>query len=99
MFSGKLAFWLGVALVFSSIISVVFAFAIGGKPEVIESSRVLSIFAAILSLIITLSAPLSFFTGIYISIRYKEWKIWKMLVLFYFLTFLFFLIGEFLFPH
>jgi hypothetical protein len=97
--SGKWTIRFGVVLVIATVLSVIFAFAIGGNADVITSSFLLSIFANVLSVIFTLSGPLSFFLGIYTVIKHKEWSICKPLIILYIFTFLIFLLGEFLFQH
>jgi len=97
--AGKWAIGFGFALVVSMVLSVVFALLIGGDSKVVENNIFLSTVAAILSIIFTLSAPLSFFVGVYAIIRHKEWAIIKPLAIFYLATLIMFLIGEFTFPH
>lgn len=97
--SGKLAVGFGAALAASTALSLIFAFLIKGDAAVIESSPLLTLLANTLSIIFSLSAPLSFFTGVYTIIKHKEWSIWKPLAILYSLTFIIFLLGEFLFPH
>jgi len=96
---GKCAVGLGLVLVATMVLELLFAAAIGGDPAVIDANPLLSILAAILSVTFTLSAPLSFLVGMITIIKNKEWSICKPLGVFYALTFLMFLIGEFAFPH
>ncbi|MFH1823026.1 MAG: hypothetical protein ABH830_04995 [Patescibacteria group bacterium] len=97
--SGKWAVGLGIALVVLTAISVLFATAIGGDPAIIAASPLLSILANLLSIMFSLSGPLSFFVGIYTIIKHKEWSIWKPLTVLYILTLVMFLLGEFLFSR
>lgn len=97
--SGKWAVGFGTTLVIVTIISLVFAFAIGGDPAVIANNPLLSIFANILSVIFTLAGPLSFFIGLFTIIKYKDWPLLKTLAILYALTIAMFLLGEFMFPH
>lgn len=97
--SGKWAVGFAVALVILTALSLIFAATIGGDPAIIERSPLLTALANVLSIMFSLAGPLSFFVGLYTIIRYKEWSIWKPLVLLYVLTFLLFMLGEFLFPH
>jgi len=97
--AGRTAVWLGIILLISMILSIVFAALVGGSSDVIDNSVFLKVLASILSVIFTLSAPLSFVVGMYAIIKYKEWPVWKPLAVFYFLTLALFLLGEFLSPH
>lgn len=97
--SGQWAVGLAIALVALTALSLIFAAAIGGDSAVVESSPLLKILAAIISITSTLAGPLSLFAGIYTAIKHKERSIWKPLVKLYVLTLLMFLLGEFLFPH
>lgn len=96
---GKVAIWLGVATFGSIVLSLIFAAAIGGDPAVIESSPALSILATALSILFTLAGPLSFAFGVIAAFVFKDRSIWKPLIVLYILTFLLFMVGEFLFPH
>ncbi|MCL5435820.1 MAG: hypothetical protein M1275_01960 [Patescibacteria group bacterium] len=98
-FSGKLALGFGIALAASISLSLVFAFFINGDAAVIEKNPTLTFLAYALSFIFSLSAPLSFFIGIYTIIKQQEWSIWKPLAILYGLTLIIFLLGEFIFPH
>ncbi len=97
--SGKWSVGFGIALVVSMAFSLIFAFAIGGDPTVIESNILLSILNVALNLTLNLSGLLSFIIGIYTIVKHKEWSIWKPLTVLYGLAVLMFLLGEFLFPH
>jgi hypothetical protein len=97
--SGKWAVGFGMALVVLTVLSLLFAAAIGGDPAVIAASPLLSVLAPILSIMFTLAGPLSFIFGIYTIIKHKEWSVCKPLAVLYILTLLLFLLGEFLFPH
>ncbi len=98
-FSGKWAVWFGLALVALIALSLVFAAAIEGNSAVVANSKLLTILANIISIIFSLSGPLSFFTGIYTGIKHKEWSVFKPLAILYALTIILFLVGEFSFPH
>jgi hypothetical protein len=98
-YSGKLAVWIGIALVILTLLSLIFAIAIGGDPAVIANSTLLTILANALSIMFTLAGPLSFFVGIYTGVKHKEWSIFKPLLVLYLITFILFLLGEFLFSH
>lgn len=98
-FSGKWAVGFAIALVVLTVLSLLFAVAIGGDPAVIADNVLLSILANVLSVMFTLAGPLSFFLGIYTVIKYREWSVWKLLAVLYVITFLMFMLGEFLFPH
>lgn len=97
--SGKWAVRFGIALVIATALSFIFAAAIGGEAAVVENSSLLSILAAALSIIFTLSGPLSFIFGIYTVIKHREWSVCKPLVVLYGLALVLFLLGEFMFPH
>lgn len=97
--SGKWAVRLGLALVILTALSLIFASAIGGDSAVIEASPMLTVLAGILSILFTLVGPLSFVMGVYTIIKYREWSIWKPLVILYILVLLMFLLGEFLSPY
>lgn len=97
--SGKWSVGFGIALVVSMAFSLIFAFAIGGDPTVIEGNLLLSILNIALNLTLNLAGLLSLIVGIYAIIKYKEWSVWKPLAVLYGLTVLMFLLGEFLFPH
>jgi hypothetical protein len=97
--SGKWAVGLGLALVILTALSLLFASLIGGDAEVVAASPWLSAPAAALSIAFTLAGPLSFFTGIYTVIKYKDRSVYLPLAVSYGLTLTMFLMGEFLFPH
>jgi len=97
--SARWAVGFGIALVMLTALPVIFAFAIGGDPAVIENNSLLKVLAAALSIMFTLAGPLSFFTGIYSIIKHKEYSVVKPLVVLYILTLLLFMLGEFSFPH
>ena len=97
--SGKWAVRLGIALVALTALSLIFAAAIRGDSAVVADSPLLSILAGALSIMFSLAGPLSFLVGIYTIVKYKEWSICKPLAILYALTFIMFLLGEFLFPH
>jgi len=97
--SGKWAVGIGIALVVLMLFELIFAAVVGGDSAVIDSNSLLTILANILSIMVTLAGPLSLFVGMYTIIKHKEWSIYKPLAILYILTFLLFLLGEFLFPH
>lgn len=97
--SGKWAVVFGITLVVSMALSLIFAFAIGGDPEVIAGSQLLLILAGALNIVLNLSGLLSIIVGVYTIIKHKERSIWKPLAVLYILNLLLFLLGEFLFPH
>ncbi len=97
--SGKWAVGFGIALAVVMAFEVIFAFAIGGDPAVIDRSPFLSMLAAALSIAFTLTGPLSFFVGMYTIIKHEEWSVWKPLAILYLLTAVLFALGEFSFPH
>ena len=97
--SGKWAVGCGIVFVVSMALSLLTALAIGGDPEVIEGNRLLSILTIALNLVLNLAGLLSLLLGFYTIFKYKEWSVWKPLAVLYGLALLFFLLGEFLFPH
>jgi hypothetical protein len=97
--AGKWSVGFGVAAVVVTALSVLLAVAIKGDPAVIENSLFLTILSALLSITLTLAAPLSLLVGIFAVARTKEWLVLKYLAVLYGLTLLLFLLGEFLFPH
>lgn len=98
-YSGKWAVGFGIVLFISITIQIVFAAAIGGNPDVIDSNIFLSVLASILSVAFSLAGSASLFMGIYTIVKYKDWKVFKSLAVLYVLAFLMFMLGEFLFPH
>jgi hypothetical protein len=58
---GKLAVKIGIVLAISGVLTVIFAIAIGGNPDVIENNFLLKILAGIPSILFTLSGPLIFY--------------------------------------
>lgn len=88
-----------MVLLITIIIEVVFATVIGGDPAIVERSLILTILAGILSVIFSLSGPLSFIIVVFALAKYKDWPALKSLAILYGLTLLMFLLGEFLFPH
>jgi hypothetical protein len=96
---GKWAVGLGIALVVLTAISLLFAAAIGGDPAVIAGNPLLSILSIILSVMFTLTGPLSFIVGIFTIVKHKEWSVCVPLAVLYVLAALMFVLGEFLFPH
>ena len=97
--SGKWSVGLGVVLVISMMLSLIFAVAIGGDPTIIAASPLLSMLNIALNLTLNLSGLLSLIFGIYAIVKRKEWLVWKLLAVLYGLAVLMFLLGEFLFPH
>lgn len=97
--SGKWAVGLGIASVVLTALSVFFAFTIGGNHDIIADNLLLTILSAALSIIWSLVCPLSLPFGIYAIIKHKDWSVCVSLAVLYVLTFLLFLLGEFLFPH
>lgn len=97
--SGKWAVGFGMTLVILTALSLLFAAIIGGDSVIIENSPLLSVLATTLSIMFSLAGPLSFLVGIYTVIKYKDWSVGKILAVFYVLTLILFLLGEFLFPH
>lgn len=73
--------------------------AVGGQGAVIDKSPYLTMLAAALSIVFTLSGPLSLVFGVIASIKDKEWSVWLPLIMLYGITLLLFLLGEFLYPH
>jgi len=96
---GKWAVGFGIALVALIALELIFAITVGGNPAVIEDSPILTILANTLSVASTLVGPLSFLVGIVAVIKHKEWLVLKILAILYAFSVLFFLLGEFLFPH
>ena len=96
---GKWSVGFGIALVILMAFSLIFPFAIGGDPAVIEGNLLLSILNVALNLTFNLSGLLSFVFGIYTIVKHKEWSVWKPLAVLYGLAVLMFLFGEFFFPH
>ena len=96
---GKWAVGFGVALVLLTTISLIFAAFIGGDPALVANSPLLSVLANILSIMFSLTGPLSFLLGIITVIKYKEWLVGKYLAGLYILSLLIFLMAEFIFPH
>lgn len=97
--AGKWALGLGFAFVIATALSLFFAIAVGGDSALIDASPLLTILATLLSLLFTLSGPLSLIFGVYTLIRYREWLVGQLLAAFYAVTLVLFLFGEFLFPH
>jgi len=98
----RLAKWavgLGSALVVLTALSLLFAAAIGGDPDVIAGNPLLSVLSVALSVAFSLAGPLSFLVGIFAIVKHKDWSVCLSLAVLYALTFLMFLLGEFLFPH
>jgi hypothetical protein len=98
-YSGKWAVGFGIVLFVSITIQVVFAAAIGGNSNVIDSNIFLSVLAGILSITFSFAGPASLFMGIYTVVKYKDWSVFKSLGIFYAITFIIFMLAEFLFPH
>jgi len=96
---GKWAVGIGIALVAFTAISLIFAFAIGGNPAVIDGSPLLSVLANIISILFTLAGPLSFLVGIFAIIKYRDWSVFVALAALYALAAFIFLIGELIYPH
>ncbi|MFH0874091.1 MAG: hypothetical protein V1846_04625 [Candidatus Komeilibacteria bacterium] len=97
--SGQWAIWFALALAATLIFEFIFALAIRGNLQVIEANFGLEVLANILSIIFTLSGPLSLIFGIYTVIKHKDWSVAKILALIYLITIVVFLLGEFSFPH
>lgn len=97
--SGKLATWLGIVLVLTTALELIFAYAIRGNSDVVANSPLLAILVNALSIIFTLSGLLSFAVGIYTIIKHEDMSVFRSLAALYALAFIMFLIGEFLFPH
>lgn len=98
-YSGKWAVGFGIVSLLSLIVQFFIALFIGGDTQIIEESTFLSTIAYTLSFIFSFSNMASLFMGIYTVVKYKDWKVFKYLGILYLATFLFFLLGEFLFSH
>jgi len=96
---GKWSVGIGIALVIFTAISLIFAFAIGGDPTVIEGSPLLSMLSIVLSVMFSFAGPLSFLVGIFAIVKHRDWSVCVSLAILYVFAALMFLLGEFLFPH
>ncbi|MDD4286845.1 MAG: hypothetical protein PHO20_04530 [Candidatus Peribacteraceae bacterium] len=74
---GKCAVGLGIVLVATIALELLFAAAIGGDPAVIEANPLLSILATALAVTFSLAAPLSSLFGIITIIKNREWSVCK----------------------
>lgn len=92
---GKWSVGFGIAFVVLMALSLLVAVAIKGDITATVGNPLFPI----LSVALSLAGLLSFFAGIFTIIKYKEWSICKYLAVLYILAALFFLAGEFLFPH
>ena len=92
---GKWSVKLGIAFVVLMALSLLIAIAIKGDPTVTVGNPLFPI----LSVTLSLTGLLSFLIGIFTVIKNKEWLVCKCLAILYGLAVLFFLLGEFLFPH
>ena len=97
--AGKWSVGLGIANVVLTALSLLAAAATGGDSAVIAVSPLLSILSVTLSVMFSLTGPLSFLVGIFAIIKYKEWSVCIYLAVLSGLTLLMFVLGEFLFPH
>jgi len=98
----KIGIWsvrVGIVLILSMVLSVIFTFAIGGDSAVIEGSIILTILSGILSVLFTLSGPVSFILGLIALFKFKDWAVVRSLAVLYILTLLLFMLGEFSFSH